>query len=124
MSGPEMLPSSLKEKKRYVAFEIMGEGKIEFSDTVNAFWHSLLDTFGEVEVSSINFWLVKDAWSGERQTGIIKCNHSHVAQIRAALALLHRIGDEKVLVRTMGVSGTLKSARKKLLGVKSLESFG
>lgn len=123
MSGPETLPSSLREKKRYVAFQVISEDNLEFSDVVNAFWHSLLDIFGEIQASSINFWLVKDAWNEDEQTGLIKCNHTHVSKIRLALGLLERIGDEEVSVRTIGVSGTLKSARKKLLKNKDLKNF-
>ncbi|MFB6217276.1 MAG: Rpp14/Pop5 family protein [Candidatus Aenigmatarchaeota archaeon] len=123
MPGPETLPSSMRKKKRYIAFRIISENELEFSDIVNAFWHSLLDVFGEVQTSSINFWLVKDAWNKEKQSGLIKCNHRHVSKIRLALALLTRIGDEEVSVKTIGVSGTLKSAKKKYMEEKDLKNF-
>lgn len=118
-----MLPSSLREKKRYIAFKIIGEGKIEFSDLVNAVWHSILNLFGEMKTGSINFWLVKDSWDKKDQRGLIKCNHNHVADIRMALALLERIGDSKVCIKTLGVSGTMKSAKKKYFGERDLEDF-
>lgn len=124
MSGPETLPSSLREKRRYIAFEILGEEDIEFSNLVNALWHSLLNLFGEVKTGSINFWLVKDAWDEKKQRGLIKCNQNHVSQVRMSLALLDRIGDTKVSIRTLGVSGTMKSARKKYFGEKDLSDFG
>lgn len=123
MSEPETLPSSLRGRKRYIAFEILGEEKVEFLQLVNALWHSILNLFGEVETGSINFWLVKDSWDEDKQRGLLKCNHNHVSQVRLALALLDRIGDAKVSVRTIGVSGTMKSARKKYFGVKDLEDF-
>lgn len=123
MAEPEILPSSMREKKRYIAFEILGEENVEFSNLINALWHSLLNLFGEVETGSINFWLVKDTWSKTKQRGLIKCNHNHVSEVRLALALLERIGDTKVSIRTLGVSGTMKSARKKYFGETDLSDF-
>lgn len=123
MSEPEMLPSSMRERKRYIAFEILGEEKIEFPQLINAVWHSILNLFGEINTGLINFWLVKDSWNENKQRGLLKCNHSHVSQVRLALALIDRIGDAKVSIRTIGVSGTMKSARKKYFGEKDLEDF-
>ncbi|MFP4115963.1 MAG: Rpp14/Pop5 family protein [Candidatus Aenigmatarchaeota archaeon] len=123
MSKPETLPSSLREKKRYIAFEIIGEEKIGFGELINAIWSCMLELFGEANVGDINFWLVKDSWDKENQRGLIKCNHNHVSKVRLALALVERIGDLKVSIRTMGVSGTMKSARKKFFGEKDLTSF-
>lgn len=123
MSEPEILPSSMRKKKRYIAFEITGEENIEFPELVNAVWHSLLNLFGEVKTAEINFWMVKDSWNQETQRGLIKCNHNHVSEVRLALALLDRIGDSEVSIRTMGVSGTMKAAKKKYMGERDLEDF-
>lgn len=123
MSEPEILPASMREKKRYIAIKIFGEEKVEFSQLVNAVWHSVLDLFGEVETGDINFWVVKDSWEEKEQKGLVKCNHNHVAQVRLALALINRIGDNDVSVKTLGVSGTMKAARKKYLGERDLEDF-
>ena len=123
MSKPETLPSSLREKKRYVAFQILSEGEIDFGDLINALWSSILDLFGEVNTGEINFWLVKDAWKKESKRGLIKCNHKHVSEVRLAMALINRIGDSQVSIRSLGVSGTMKSARKKYFGEKDLSNF-
>ncbi len=123
MAKPETLPSSLREKKRYIAFKIVSEERIEFGDLINALWSSILDLFGEVNTGEINFWLIKDAWQEKRQRGLIKCAHSHVKEVRLALALIDRIGESKVSIRSLGVSGTMKSARKKYFGEKDLSNF-
>lgn len=123
MSKPEILPSSMREKKRYIAFEVLGKEKVEFSQLINAVWHSLLNLFGEMKTAEVNFWLVKDSWNEKNQKGLIKCNHNHVAKVRLALALLGRIGDAEVSIRTLGISGTMESAKKKYLGKRDLEDF-
>lgn len=118
MDRPEMLPSSLRKKKRYLAFEVIGEKKVKFKQMVNAVWHTMLNLYGEVNTSSIDLWLIKDLWREETQRGVIKCSHHHVNEVRLALALLDRIGDDEVLIKTLGVTGTMKSARKKFLEKK------
>lgn len=124
MSGPETLPSSLREKRRYIAFEVFSEEDAEFGDLINALWSSILDLFGEANTGDIGFWLVKDAWDEGKQRGLIKCNHNHVSEVRLAMALVERIGDSKVSIRSLGVSGTLKTARKKYLGERDLTDYG
>ncbi len=123
MARPETLPSSLREKKRYIAFEIRSESQVEFGDLINALWSSILDLFGEINTGRISFWLVKDLWDKEKQKGLIKCNHNHVSEVRLALGLVERIGENKVSIRSLGVSGTMKSARKKYFGEKDLTDF-
>lgn len=121
---PKVLPSSLRERKRYIAFEVISEEKIEFGELVNALWHSLLNLVGEMGTSDVNFWLVKDSWDEDRQKGLIKCNHKHVKNVRASLALINQIGDKKIIIRSLGVSGTMKAAEKKFLGKRNLTDFG
>lgn len=113
MNKPEILPSSQREKKRYIVFEIMAEDKIKFNKVVEAIWHSMLDLFGEVTSSDINFWVMKDRWDYKTQKGIIKCSHIYVDQVRTALSLLTRIGDTRVFFNTLGESGTIKTATEK-----------
>ncbi len=123
MSKPETLPSSLREKRRYIAFKINSEEKVEFGDLINALWSSILNLFGEVNTGDIDFWLVKDAWEKKSQRGLVKCNHKHVSKVRLAMALIERIGDSKVSIQSLGVSGTMKSAKKKYFGEKNLTDF-
>ncbi len=123
MSRPETLPSSLRKKKRYIAFEILSEEDIDFGDLINALWSSILDLFGEVNTGEIDFWLVKDAWRKKTKRGLIKCSHRHVSEVRLAMALINRIGESEVSIRSLGVSGTMKSAKKKYFGEKDLSNF-
>ena len=120
---PKTLPPTLREKKRYLAFEIISEEKVEFGDILNAFWHSLLNLIGELGASQANIWFVSDSWDAEKQRGLIRCDNKYVEYIRAALALIERIGDNRVIVYTLGVSGTMKAARRKFFGERTLEDF-
>lgn len=120
---PRTLPPTLRDKKRYLAFEVISEGKIEFGDMVNAFWHSLLNLIGEVGAARAKIWFVSDSWDENRQRGLIRCDNKYVEYVRVSLALIERIGDKRVVVNTLGVSGTMKAARRKFFGERTLEDF-
>ncbi len=120
---PRTLPPTLRDKKRYLAFEVISEGKIEFGDMVNAFWHSLLNLIGEIGAARAKIWFVSDSWDENRQRGLIRCDNKYVEYVRVSLALIERIGDKRVVVNTLGVSGTMKAARRKFFGERTLEDF-
>ena len=124
MAQPKILPSSLRERKRYLGFEIISEDKIDFGEFVNAFWHSSLNFLGELGAAKVGVWLIKDLWDEKRQRGLIKCRHTQVENVRTTLALINRIGDTQVIARTLGLSGTMKTARKKFFGERDLRDFG
>lgn len=120
---PNILSPTLREKSRYLAYKVFSEKKIEFSDLVNAFWHSSLNFLGESGTANANIWIMKTTWDEENQTGMIKCSHMDVEQVRTSLALIQRIGDMPVIVSVLGISGTMKAAKSKFFGERDLTSF-
>jgi len=105
---------SLREKKRYVIFKIHSQERVSFFETNNAIWNSILNWLGEKETAKANPWIIKNLWDQRKQIGFIKCSHKYVDDIKTALSLIHQIGDEKVTIQTLIVSGTIKSGKKKL----------
>ena len=66
MAETKTLPPTLRENKRYLAFEIISDEKLDFGDVVNAFWHSLLNLAGELGASCAGIWFVRDSWRVRR----------------------------------------------------------
>lgn len=110
-------------KKRYLSFEIMSELPVEFSDFVNVFWNSSMSFIGELGSAKASIWIVKDLWDQKQQKGVIKCSHRFVEKIRLVLSLISRIGDQRVIVSVLGVSGTLNSAKAKIMSMRDLSSY-
>ena len=107
---------SLREKKRYLAFEVISKGQVnDFFPIYDAIHVSMLELIGEVEMAKANVRILKEKWNSESQKGIIRVNHKYVDHLRASLALVDDINDEDVIVRSMGVSGILKKATNKYL---------
>ncbi|MBD3304289.1 hypothetical protein GF343_04020 [Candidatus Woesearchaeota archaeon] len=107
-----VLPS-LREKKRYLAFEIISKEPIkDFSDVSRAVWKALLDLSGVLGAAKAGIWLLSDKFYKDKQKGLIKVNHRNVDLLKSALCTIRQINGTDVIVRSVGLSGILKKAEK------------
>ena len=114
MKRMKVLPLSLREKKRYIAFQVISEEGEEFtySDLESAIWNTALDFLGEYGVSKTSLWLLKDCWDRKKQIGILRCNHKSVQEVIASLGLIDRLGDNRVTLKILKISGTIKGVKR------------
>ena len=111
-----ILPT-LREKKRYLAFEILSKSKIkDFSSVSSAIWASSLSFLGELGAAKAGIWVLADKYNPEKQRGIIRVNHKHVDGLKASLALVRQIEGNDAIVRSITVSGILRKASKYIAG--------
>ena len=108
-----ILPS-LKEKKRYIVFEIISKEKLEFRDVKNEIKQQILSFVGELGYGKAGIQILDDLWKNQR--GVIRVNNKWVNNIKSTLALIKKIKNEKIIVKTIGISGTLKKTKEKYLG--------
>jgi ribonuclease P/MRP protein subunit POP5 len=120
---PKPLPPSLRNRRRYIAYQVISESKFIFQDLSNSIWHSLLNLMGELGASQADLWIARDLYDEAKQIGIIRCAHDNVEQVRTALALIERIGDVRVIVKVLGISGSIKATRMKFFGETKLTEF-
>lgn len=109
------LPAALREKKRYLIFEIIAKEKKSLGEVIEAIWDSLLSLLGEADTAKANPWIVKDLFEEDSQRGGLRVNHNYVEEARLSLALISEIEGERVALKVIGVTGTMRSARKKYL---------
>ena len=114
MKKLKILLPALREKNRYIAFQVISEKGEEFtySDLESAIWNVTLGFLGETGVSKTSVWLLKDCWNQKKQIGILRCNHKSVQVIIAALGLIDRLGDNRVTFKIFKISGTIKSIKE------------
>jgi ribonuclease P/MRP protein subunit POP5 len=120
---PKPLSSTLRNRRRYIAYQVYSEDRFIFQDLSNSIWHSILNFLGELGASKADIWVAKDVYDESRQIGIIRCSHDAVEQVRASLALMERIGDVRVIVKVLGISGSIKATRMKFFGETNLTEF-
>lgn len=105
----KLLPS-LKEKKRYVVFEVISDKTISYSNAINAIIDNYKKYFGIFGMEKSNLAALED-WKNQR--GIIKVNNKFTNDLKASLPLIKTIDNQNVIVRCIGVSGTLNKTRQK-----------
>jgi len=120
---PKTLSPTLRSKHRYIAYKVKSERELTYDDLVNSIWHSVMNFLGELGASKTNLWVIKNTYNEKNKTGLIRCDHTQVEQVRASLALIQRIGDVRVIINVLGVSGTIKAARKKFFNDVDLKDF-
>ena len=58
MTKLKILPPTLREKKRYIAFNLYSETKIKRDEIITFLWNNLINIYGEIESSKINLLLI------------------------------------------------------------------
>ncbi len=110
-----ILPS-LREKKRYLVFEVISKEKIDDANAVsNAIWDHSLQFLGQLGAAKAGIMVLSNKWNPEQQKGIVKVSHKHVDSLKSALVFINKIGNNDVICRSLGVSGILKKAETKYL---------
>lgn len=105
-----LLPS-LKEKKRYVAYEVISKEKLSFNQIKASIEEALLKYIGLLGTSKAGLQIIKQ----KENKGILKVNHKFTNHIKAAFTLINKINNKKATVRSIGTSGILKKAEAKYL---------
>ncbi len=106
-------PPSLKRKKRYIAFELISEDRINGREFMNEVTKTMLAVFGELNSAHSDIWL--EYFNGRH--GILRCNREALDKIKFVLNLINRVGNTKIVTRILGVSGTIRRCKKKYLEV-------
>ncbi len=107
------LPAALRSRKRYIAFRIISEKPVDGRMLARAIAENMLRLFGECFAVGSNLRL--EYFDGER--GILRCSRESLEKVMIALTLLTEVEGVRVLPLTLGVSGTIRSCRRKFLGV-------
>ena len=108
-----LLPS-LREKKRYLVFELISKERISDCNTVSkAIMEHSLQLLGLLGIVKAGIIVLNNKWNSALQRGIIKVSHKYVDALKAALMLTNKINDTEVIFKSIGVSGILNKSEKK-----------
>jgi len=111
----KLLPT-LKEKSRYLAFEVIADQKIQdFNDVSKEIQEKSLLFLGQLGLAKAGIMILPEKWNMNLQKGIIKVNHKHVDELKSALTLIEKINNRKIIIKSLGVSGMLNKAEQKYL---------
>jgi len=113
MKKPKTLKPTLRERNRYILFQVISEEPIVYCDLESAIWNTCLNFFGELGSSQMSLWIIKNLYDEKKQIGVIRCNNKSVTKVLSALGLLNKLGDIRLTVKILKVSGTIKGLHMK-----------
>ena len=110
-----ILPT-LKEKKRYLVFEIISDNQIkDFKAISEQILNKSLELLGQLGVAKAGIQILPNKWNMQFQRGLIRVHHTQVNELKSALTLIEKINNKKVIIKSIGVSGILNKAEQKYL---------
>lgn len=93
-------------------YEVKADKGLRFEEVKQELERTMLEFLGELGYGRAGV-MVMDNWQDNK--GIIRTETKSVDSVKTALTMLQRVGDQKVMVKTIGVSGILKKAKSKFL---------
>ncbi|MGC9444876.1 MAG: Rpp14/Pop5 family protein [Candidatus Methanospirareceae archaeon] len=105
-------PPTLRERRRYLRFELLCERPVDKRAVLKEIWDSLYALYGDLGASESRLWLIdyQPMEDGTQGVGILRCAHDRVDEVRAALACIHTVDTASVGIRVVKTSGTIKGA--------------
>lgn|SRR3989338_7390634 len=104
-----LLPS-LRQKKRYLALEILSPEKFSYAEIQEGVLQAASDFLGQLGLSRAGMMFLPEKWNPAQQRFLLKVNHTAVDEVKAALVLSKKIKKAPIIIRSVTVSGTLKKA--------------
>jgi ribonuclease P/MRP protein subunit POP5 len=100
-------------KRRYIAFRILGERSFTLREVMEGIQAELLRLYGEYGAAKADLRPIE--YDERDLIGILRCSRSSLIEVRAALTAITEISGRPAAFHCLGVSGTLKSLRRKFL---------
>ncbi len=102
---------TLRDKKRYMAFEVLSEITITRAELAKEIASSAGSLFGDSGCSGMNLGLL----SYDGKYGIIRCARGKTEETRAALACITRVQGVRLSILILGISGSIRGVMEKFI---------
>ncbi len=108
------LMPSLREKKRYLVFEIITESTPDYKDVAKEIDISTKNILGTMDLAKAGVIHIPKRYDAEKKKGMIRVNNKYVEKIITSLGMIKTIAEKDAIIRCTYVSGTIKKANSKL----------
>ncbi len=103
------LKPSMREKKRYMAYEIMSKEPLN-GNTDKVLINQIKALLGVFSAGKAGVMSVK--YASEKQRGVIRVERKFVDHVRSCFVMIKNLNNQEVLIRTLRVSGMLNKAKE------------
>ncbi len=101
---------SLRERQRYVAFEVLSSIQLDASSVSQAIKNAVLQFVGEHGLAEMGLIMLKETFANNK--GVARCSHNTLDTLKASFAFIKDINGHAVTVRSLRASGALHLATK------------
>jgi RNase P/RNase MRP subunit POP5 len=105
------LKPALREKKRYLVYEIQTNDELDMFKAQHEIIKEIHKLLGIFDAAKAGIMPIK--FDKETKRGIFKLNHTAVEQVRACFILISKIQNNQIQIVTKGISGILHIACEK-----------
>jgi len=110
-----LLPS-LREKKRYLAYEVISKQRFHDAVEINkAIFDAASGFLGTKGLSEAGILAMDEQWNENMQRGMLRVNNKHVENLKASLIFVESVKGNDVILKSVGISGILKKAQQRYL---------
>jgi ribonuclease P/MRP protein subunit POP5 len=102
---------SLREKKRYVAYQVKSADYLEKRDAEQAIEKEILSLIGTLGTANASLLFLKD-W--DQNKGIVKVQPKYVDYLKASFALISNVNGKQATIESIGVSGMVGNLRRQV----------
>jgi ribonuclease P/MRP protein subunit POP5 len=103
-----LLPS-LRDKKRYIAFEVESEGKLSKKDLVKSINYGCKDFLGDYGCGNAGVMVLEEFFKGNK--GVVRVKSGYVDHVKSGLMLIKKIDGKRVIFKNTKVSGNLSKVK-------------
>lgn len=111
------LSPTLKERKRYIVYEVKSEKKLSFNEAREAIDNALKTLIGTLGVAKAGVIHLKKYWSNEKMRGILRVNHNFIDEVKASFIFINKVESKKTNIRSIYTTGVINKAKKHILEV-------
>ncbi len=106
---------TLREKKRYITFEIISKNHdFGLKDLEHSIKHEFKELYGIDGQAKAGIILISKRYDLAKQKGIIRINNKYVDKLKLSLAMVKKIKNTDAIIRTLITSGMIKKAAEKI----------
>ena len=106
-----LLPS-LKEKKRYLVFEVLAQAPVQQSDIYTAITDAVYHVCVVHGLAEAGMQFIPERWNAGQQRGVVRTSTVGADMVKAAFPFIQTVGRKKAIVRSLATSGILGKTEK------------
>ncbi|MBL7056064.1 hypothetical protein ISS07_04085 [Candidatus Woesearchaeota archaeon] len=109
------LMPSLREKKRYLAYELISSEKFDALEINKSIMNNAKEFLGDFGMAKAGIIPMNDQHNTNKQRGVLRVAHKELDSVKASFIFLRKINNNSVILRSVGSSGVLKKVQQKYL---------